>query len=387
MKITKVEIYPLTKMRYKRVFKISRGYVGGPDMKWGFHVVVKIHTDEGIVGVGEARPNNPHQHETTWSVVAAIKTFYGPLLIGKDPFDINDIVSEMDRLLPENSHARTPIDFALYDIMGKATGLPVYKLIGGLCHDRVPLKFPIGQGDKRAMVEETLRVMEETGAKYIKVKIGPLERMKTDIENLAAIREAVGDKVAIQVDGNAAYNTVYEALKVIREVEKFDVVLIEQPLPKWDLDGMAELTRLVETPILADESVFSPQDAFKVIKMRAADVINIKMPKAGGIHGAKRIAHIAEAAGFPVFVGSTTETGIGGAGGIHFYVSTKNMWPACACMFGSYMLVDDLVTDETRFKIEDGYVVPPSSPGLGVEVDEGALETYSEGKIVVTESM
>ncbi|MBU3935883.1 dipeptide epimerase, partial [Patescibacteria group bacterium] len=131
MKITKVEIFPLTKLRYKRPFKISRGFVGGPQMKWGFHVVIKIHTDEGLVGFGEARPNNPHQHETTWSVVAALHRFYGPALINRDPFDIEAIMEEFDKLLPENYHARTVVDFALYDLMGKATGKPVYKLIGG----------------------------------------------------------------------------------------------------------------------------------------------------------------------------------------------------------------------------------------------------------------
>lgn len=383
MKIKKLEIFPLTKIRYKRNFKISRGYVGGPKMKWGFHVIVKVFTDEGIIGIGEVRPNNPHQNETTWSVIAAIKTFYGPLLLGQDPFNINKINCEMDQILPENPHAKTAIDLALYDILGKATKLPLYKLIGGLCHDKVPLKFPLGQGGKEYILEEAQRVIEETGAKYLKVKIGPFDRLGIDIENIEAIRGKYGDKIKIQVDANGAYNSVYEVIKVVKEIKEFDIVLFEQPLQKWNLEGMSELVKRIEIPILVDESVFSPYDALKVIKSRSADVINIKIPKAGGITGAKKIAHIAYAAGMPVFVGSTTETGIGGAAGIHFYLSTENMWPACACMFGSYMLVHDLVTPETRFKMKDGFVLPPSNPGLGVEIDEEALKKFSEDKIVV----
>jgi len=383
MKINRVEIFPLTKIRYKREFKISRGYVGGPKMKWGFHVIVKIFTDEDITGIGEVRPNNPHQNETTWSVVSAIEHFYGPLLIGKDPYNINKINDEMEKLLPENPHARTPIDFALYDIIGKSTNLPLYKLLGGLFHEKVPLKFPIGQGKKEEMLLEAQRVIEETGANYLKIKIGPIERLKNDIANIEAIREKFGEKVKLQVDANGAYNTVYEAVKAIKSIEQFNIALIEQPLPKWNLEGMAEIVNLFDTPILADESVFSNYDAYKVIKNRAADVINIKIPKAGGITVAKKIAHIAESAGMPVFIGSTTETGIGGAAGIHFYLSTKNMWPACASMFGSYMLVHDLVTSESRFEMKDGFVYPPKGPGLGVEIDNEALEKYSEQKIIV----
>jgi len=383
MNINRVEIFPLTNMRYKREFRISRGYVGGPKMKWGFHVIVKVFTDDGIIGIGEVRPNNPYQNETTWSVVSAIEHFYGPLLIGKNPFNINIINDEMEKILPENPHARTPIDFALYDIIGKSVNLPLYELLGGLFHEKVPLKFPIGQGEKKEMLLEAQRVIEETGANYLKIKIGPIERLKDDIANIEAIREKFGEKVNLQVDANGAYNTVYEAIKALKEIERFNIALIEQPLPKWNLEGMAEIVNLFDTPILADESVCSNYDAYKVIKNRAADVINIKIPKAGGITVAKKIAHIAESAGVPVFIGSTTETGIGGAAGIHFYLSTKNMWPACACMFGSFMLVHDLVTDETRFKIKDGFVYPPKGPGLGVEIDNEALEKYSDQKIVI----
>jgi len=387
MKINKVEIYPLTKLRFKRPFKISRGFVGGPNMKWGFHVLIKVYTDEDFIGLGECRPNNPHQHETTWSVIAALKHFYGPLLIGKDPFNIEVIMNEFDSYLPENYHARAAVDFALYDLMGKYTGQPVYNLIGGLVHKRIPVKFPLSQGSTKEMVEEALRVISATGSNYLKIKIGQPERMEQDIKNVAAIRKAVGDKVRLQVDANAGYKTISEALKVLKRLEEYDIALIEQPLPKWDLEGHARLTKLLNTPILVDESVFSPYDAMEVIRKRAADVINIKMPKVGGIYGAKRIAHLAEAAGMQVFVGSTTETGIGSAGGVHFYASTPNVWPVAACLFGTYMLVDDIITDDTAFKFQDGFVKVPDKPGLGVSLDEEALQFYSENAITITEGL
>ena len=173
----------------------------------------------------------------------------------------------------------------------------------------------------------------------------------------------------------------------MRRLEEYDIALIEQPLPKWDIQGMAELKKRLDTPILADESVFSQYDAMRIVKENAADVINIKMPKAGGIFGAKRIAHIAEAAGLKVFIGSTTETGVGSAGGVHFYASTPNVWPYAACLFGTYMLVDNMLTEDTTFRFEDGCVQVPKGPGLGVEVNDEALKKYCENVITVTEGL
>jgi L-alanine-DL-glutamate epimerase-like enolase superfamily enzyme len=216
MKITKVEIYPLTKLRYQRPFKISRGYVGGPEMKWGFHVMMKITTNEGIVGFGEARPNNPHQHETTWSVTEALRNFYGPLLIGRDPFDIENLMLDFEAYLPENYHARTVVDFALHDIMGKATNQPVYNLIGGKVHDRVYIKIPVSQGSTSEMIKESERIIEQTGCKYLKIKIGQPERIAQDIANVKGIREALGPEIKLQVDANAGYKFLKDALYILR---------------------------------------------------------------------------------------------------------------------------------------------------------------------------
>lgn len=378
MKVVKVEIIPITKLRFKRSFKISGGEVGSPEMKWGFPVIARIYTDDGIVGLGDTIPENPFQPETTWSVVAALKNFYAPLVLGEDPFNIEKLIIRMDGILPGNPFARTPIDFALYDIMGKAAGVPLYKLMGGLCHDRIRIKFPVGIGSKEEMVRNALELVEDYKVDYIKLKIGPTERWRKDIEAVEAIREAVGEDVEIQVDANAGYDSPHLAIKVFKEMEKQNIVLAEQPLPGWDLEGMAQVVRAIDTPILADESVYSLQDAYKVIKMKAADVINIKVAKAGGLNGSKKIAAVGEAAGVPIFVGAIGETGIGAAACAHLYASTKNVWPATPFMNGWYLWEHDLLTEETRIKLKDGYVEPPKKPGLGVEVDEDILAKYSD---------
>ncbi len=383
MRITRVEIYPLTKIRYQGIWRLSRGVAGGPDMKWGFNVIVRLRTDEGLVGWGEVGPINPYQGETTWSIAVALERFYGPLLIGRDPWDVGSLHVAMEGILPDNPHARTAVDLALYDLMGKASGQPVYKLLGGLQHERVPLKFPVAQAEPEEMVQEACRIVEETGSRYLKVKIGGIERLPKDLVVLAALRRQFGDSVRIQIDANASYQSVHEALSALRRMEEYNPVLIEQPLPRWHVDGMAEIAAALETPLLADESCWSPHDAFKLLKARAADVLNVKIPKAGGLYHSKQIASIAEAAGAQVFVGSTAETGVGGAAGVHFYASTRNMWPVVACLFGTYWLVHDMLTDATRFRLKDGYVEPPSAPGLGIEVDEDALRTYSEDPIIV----
>jgi len=383
VKIDRIEIYAMTKIRYKRVFNISRGIGGGPEMKWGFHVVVKIFTNDGIVGIGEVRPANPYQGETTWSVFSGIERFYGPALIGKNPLDISKITEMMEDLLPQNPYARTPIDLALHDIMGKAFGVPVYRLLGGLYHEKVGLKFPIGVGSPEEVVEQAHQLIAETGTKYIKVKIGPIARLQNDVATLDRLRREFGDRINIQVDANAGYNSVSEALLALEQIKPFKPVLVEQPLPKWDIDGMCILTERLDCPMLADESLWSPQDGFLLLKRRACDILNAKIPKAGGLYRAKMIAAIAEGAGGLVYVGSTGESGIGAAAGIHFHVSTKNMWPVAACLWGPYILVDDLVTDESKIKIQDGFAYPPSSPGLGVDIDEEALRHYSENRATI----
>jgi L-Ala-D/L-Glu epimerase len=384
MKIERFEIYTMDKIRYRRVFKISRGVGGGPNMKNGFHVLVKIFTDEGIVGLGEVRPANPYQGESTWGVYSTISRFYAPALLGRDPFDIANITETMEQILPDNPYARTPIDLALHDIMGKALGVPVYQLLGGLCNKQIAVKYPLGQGTPEEILDQAIELTSATGARFLKLKIGPLSNLQTDLKALALLRQHFGDKIGIQVDANAGYRSPFEALKAIIPMLEFNPVLVEQPLSRWDVDGLAVIKeKLNNYPLLADESLWTPQDAFILLKKRACDVLNAKVPKAGGLFRGKMIAAVAEGAGAQVFVGSTGESGIGAAAGLHFHASTKNMWHYTSCMWGPYILVHDFLTEESRIRVKDGYVYAPTKPGLGVELDEKALQTYKGDMCVV----
>jgi L-alanine-DL-glutamate epimerase-like enolase superfamily enzyme len=377
VRITGVEIDQL-KIRYRFEFELAGGVPSGST------VFVKILTSDGITGFGEVRPEPvENQGETTASVVGAIKDFYAPLLIGKNPFDVERILFEMDKALPKNQYARMPIDLALYDIAGKRLGTPVHNLLGGLFHEKVPLKFPLGIASKEEMVKEAMNLIERFGVKYLKVKIGRATKWKEDIENVKAIREAVGDEISLQVDANCGYNSVGQALGVIRKLEKYDIAMVEQPIASWNLEGMAEIARSVDIPILADESVFTLMDAYKVIRMKAADVINVKLQKSGGLNMAKKIVAVAEAAGLPIFVGSSVETGVGAAAAAHFYASTCHVWPAAAFMFGPYLLEHHLMVEDPMLSIHDGYLRVPEKPGLGIDIDEQALERYSERRYSV----
>ncbi|BCB84537.1 mandelate racemase/muconate lactonizing enzyme family protein [Phytohabitans suffuscus] len=387
MRIDRVEIYPLTGMRYRRLWRNAKGVQGGPDqMRWSFNVVVRIRTDDGAVGWGEVGPNNPYQNETTWSVVAALERFYAPALVGRDPWDIGPLHRAMEALLPGNPHARTAIDLALHDLAGKSAGQPVWALLGGRCHRRIPVKFPLSQTENAAeAVDQARQLVAETGTRYLKVKIGPIDRLRADVALIEALRDAFGSDLAVQVDANASYATVAQAATALRQMLPYGLALVEQPLPRWQLDGIAELRSRFDVPVMVDESCWSPQDAFAALGRRAADVVNVKVAKAGGLFHSRQIAAVAAAAGADIFVGSTTETGVGAAAGLHLYAATPNVWPVTACMFGPWLLVDDMLTAPTRLRCQDGAVEVPSTPGLGVEVDEAALERFAPAPVVVDE--
>lgn len=373
----------MVNLKFKRSFKIAGGEVAGSEMGSDSPVMIRVHTDEGIVGIGDVKTVRHYQSETTWSVTSALRNFYAPLLLGADPFNIEWIITRMDKVLPGNPFAKTPIDIALHDIVGKAAGVPIYKLMGGLFHERIRIKFPVGIADKEEMAKDALELVELYKVDYIKIKIGPTDRWKKDIEAVKAIRESVGEDVEIQVDANSGYDSPHLAIKIFSEMEKQNIVLAEQPLPAWDLEGMTEVARNIQTPILADESVYCLQDAYKVVRMRAAAVINVKIPKAGGLTESKKIASLCEATGVPIFVGATGETGVGAAACAHLYASTKNVWPATPLMNGWYLLEHDLLTEETELRLRDGFIEPPKKPGLGVEVDEEALQKYANKRYLV----
>ncbi len=281
----------------KKVFKIA--FTANSESQC---VYVKILTDDGIYGLGEATPFPLVTSETTDGVIAAIE-FMKSALLGADPTDIAKIHEIMDKTLLNNTSAKAAIDIACYDIMGKKAGKPVHKLIGAKS-DTVQTDMTIGIDSVENMVKEAVEQVEK-GFRILKIKCG-IEPQK-DIEVVKQIRKAVGDDIDLRIDANQGYDKK-TALYVLNEISKYNITEAEQPLPFWDVHSMAEINKVSPVPIMADESVHTPIQAEIACQHDACKIVNIKLMKCGGIYPALQIADIAKKYGKTCLVGCFYES-------------------------------------------------------------------------------
>jgi len=336
--------------------------------------VVRIETDTGLVGVGEAQADIGFFGETVEEVGSSVEDYLGPQLLGKDPFEREYLLGLID--YRGNSCARAGLDMALHDLIGKVLGVPVGTLIGGLHKVRVAVAIEIAGGPPDEMARECLAFMEK-GVRAFKPKIGG--DPDKDADRLRAIREAVGPEVSLRADANQGYNPK-EAIRLCRLAERAGVglELLEQPVPAWDLDGMAFVRRAVDTPIEADESCYSVQDAMQIVRHEAADVLNIKLGKAGGLYGAKKIAAIAEVAGLRCVLG--TAFGLGLEVAAKLQLASSTMAVVDAVEFTELGLHPNLLASPhdklLSLPVTDGTLPVPDGPGLGVLLDEQVLAQY-----------
>ena len=353
----------------------------------GVYLLVKLTTDDGWTGLGEAPAlkdwGGDHMRyygETPASVAAVIRDILAPSLVGEDPRRIEWIHTLMDQAVKGYPYSKAAIDMALYDVAGKAAGVPAYQLLGGLYRESVPISHSIGLMDMDEAVAEVRRVKAE-GIRTIKLKGGV--EPKRDVELLRRVREALGPDMNLTVDANNGYKSAKEAVQTTKAMEPYNILYMEQPVE--GLDAMAEVTRRVDTPVMADESAWTTWDILEIIEKKAADIISIYTTKPGGLLKAKKVAAIAEAAGFPCNVNGSVEMGVGNAGNVHLAASTAAVNLACVIpvttpdaeasgrIAGIYYK-DDIVTEP--FEFADGAVKVSHRPGLGIELDEEKVERY-----------
>lgn len=283
MKITDVKVETI-RIPMKKPFRIAFAV-----QDHSLNVLVKISTDEGLWGIGEAAPFEPVTGESAATVLEALKLFRTGL-IGMDPLDVEGIHRMMDRLLSGNTSAKAAVDIALYDIKGKLMGQPLYKVLGGSVN-QIVTDMTVGIDTPEAMAAEARERVEKDGFTILKIKAGinPTE----DIQALTLIRQAVGPNIRLRVDANQGY-TVSDAVRTLKAFEELGVEAVEQCLPSWDLDGMRFVRSKVDLQVMLDESVHTPIDAAKACKIDAADIINIKLMKCGGLYPAEKINAIAD---------------------------------------------------------------------------------------------
>lgn len=371
MKITEIRCVSVLCPRRRAFGDITQTALGPAAVS--DYAIVFVDTDAGITGLGEIdsvfkRRGPLLQHD----VEAAL----APAVVGADPFAISSIVKKMDQTLDGVEEAKAGIEMALWDIVGKALDTPVYNLLGGKVRERIPLSYSIpfgAPGDMADLAREKVGL----GHKTIKVKVGSDDSAR-DISAVQAVRKAIGPDVKLRVDGNMGWRTSKQAVAIIRAMEEWDLELVEQPLPAYDLDGMAEIRRNIGVPLMADESIRTPRTAMDVIRRGAADIANVYVTEAGGILNASKVFAICEAAAMPCMIGSMPEFGIGTAAQIHLGVAMANLGPdsdACGVLYHQA----DLLTKALR--IEDGFSYPPEGPGLGVEVDMTVLDSWHQAAV------
>ncbi|WP_217589534.1 mandelate racemase/muconate lactonizing enzyme family protein [Lentibacillus saliphilus] len=353
MKITRIKIDTL-KMELYKPFTVALGTIEHVET-----LLVKVETDEGVFGIGEGAPFEFVTGETmqTAQMVARV---LGDRLIGMNPLDIESIHAVMDQTIVGNTGAKAAIDIALHDLKGKYFGVPLYQLLGGWSQS-FETDITIGIDTPEQMAAEAKEKIAQ-GFSILKIKAGL--NATEDIEVIRLIRQAVGEEVRLRMDANQGW-TAAEAVRVMQAVEAYGVEAVEQPLPDWDIEGMAYVRNKVTIPVMADESVHSPVDALKVVKKHAADVINIKLMKSGGLFRAEQINAIAEAAGLHCMVGCMLESKIGITAGASLVAAKRNITEAD---MDSFMYVKDPGV-KGGLELDNGIITLPNNPGLGIELD------------------
>ena len=353
MKIQSIEIGKVS-IPLKKPFKTALRTVHSAE-----DIIVKVIADSGEVGFGNAPPTAVITGDSQDSIIAAIRDTLAPKLVGMDIDNIEGIMTALDSGMLHNCSAKAALDIAVYDLFGKRYGLPLYKLFGGYCRS-METDLTISLNDPDEMVRDSLEAVAE-GYTALKLKVGNDPAL--DIRRVQAIRDAVGPVVKIRLDANQGWNAK-EAVRTIRrfEADGLDIELIEQPVKAHDFDGLKYVTDHVETDIMADESAFGPYEVFRLLSMRACDLVNIKLMKAGGLHNAVKIAHFAETMGVQCMMGCMLESKIGITAAASLAAGKRIV--SRADLDAAVLLAEDPVVGGVSF--DKNQLILSDAPGLGI---------------------
>jgi L-alanine-DL-glutamate epimerase-like enolase superfamily enzyme len=365
MRITGIEIIPI-RLPLIEPFVISYGTF--PNVE---SALVRIETDAGITGWGEGTPDPIVTGETFAGVVETLRLL-APALIGRDPRDRTTLMHLLDTIVGGVPTAKAAIDIALHDVVGKASGLPVWALLGGRAKDELTISRVVSLKSPDEMASDAARHVEN-GFATIKLKIGVEDDVRTDIRRVAAVREAVGPDIRIKIDVNQGWRTAGTAIRGSCGVAPYDPDYIEQPVDARDLDALADVRRMSGVPIMADEAIHDARDILRAVQLRACDLVNIKLMKSGGLLGALTLNAIAETAGYVCQVGTMVESSIASCAGLHLALALRNVHTVE--MGGPNMLADD-IGPLKQYYHRDRVTVPDGS-GLGITPDETKIAQYA----------
>ena len=372
MKINKIEIAIVTIPRTTP--PSSRGY---NTMDF---LITKIYTDENITGVSEIPPLPPTTRETADEIFVFLKKYLGPKVLGQDPFNIEKIWEIMNKTSHVGVCSKGAIDLALYDIMGKALNTPVYNLLGGLYAEKLPLVELVTWDPKPEEMAKKAQQFIDEGYIGLRIKVGR-ESIVNDHKVLKAIRDKVDWDIPIRVDPNEAWN-VPKSIKNIKSLEKYDLEFVEQPIPWYDMKGMATIAKAVDVPIMAHQSMYTMQDVDNLIQLGGTDIIGVKAYRpGGGLTGTIKVLAMAEIMNIPCMMHSAIEAGICTAASVHLLAGQFNHLEYPSEVTGLHGFASDLVKNPV--KIEGGHAVVPKGSGFGVELDEEAVKKYTTERFVI----
>ena len=383
MKIKNVDKFPIslhfTKAGYREEDKASSVWARGV-----YPIIIRVNTDEGISGLGEASTITHYYGETQEGMMKLLES-YEQLLIGKDPFNVASAHCQMDLVTgadaPGCHSARAAIDMALYDIIGKAKNQPVYEVLGGAYRTEFELLTNLYE-DSPEEKAKAAREYVKRGFRGLKIKVGDIlltkgwsmQNFRREKDKLIAALEAVPPDIYIDADANQSWGNAKIALNAVEELlqnKYYSNLSLEQPLHYLDISGHSFLRRVVRVPIILDESVLSPEAMFQIAKNDAADRIVLKINRVGGFWPARKVIDIAEAASIGVSLDTMPFTILGDTALCHLAAITRDPYPVDA---EGHLWFDNVSPFKGGIEIKNGRAILPKTPGLGVELDEEILK-------------
>jgi len=376
MKIDKVEIIPVTiplQVPIRHAFATRTN---------GLFVIVKMATPEGIEGIGCGSVLYPgYIGDSQETVMSKIRHLAKEALLGANPLHIEQILTQCDSLLYENSITKTHVDYALYDLKGKILNVPVYELLGGIGRDRIPLEWIVTLDEPEAQAEAALRFLA-AGFHSLKLKVGGDPAMA--VKRFRTVREAVGENIEMGIDMDDAYRA-HDALRLIEELAKYNLHFAEQPVSRYDVDGFIAIKSRTPIPLVADDSAWSIKEAYTLIQRRAVDMFHLAPDRIGGFRKSLQFRALIEAAHLDYAISTYNSPGICHAAATHFAISCSKRTQVLDQLANilyftggtdSKAISRPEITQKINAAIEGGTVHIPKGPGLGIELNEDLVNEY-----------
>ena len=332
-------------------------------------VIVEVYTDTGAVGYGEAPPTGAITGDTTGAILGALQDHIIKTVVGRDVDDFEDLMQALNKCIVGNTSAKAAMDMALWDLYGQLYRIPVYKLMGG-SRKEIITDITISVNDPEEMARDAVDAVRR-GYDTLKIKVGAHPEL--DVARLTAVRQAIGNDTRIRIDANQGWEPK-QAVRLLNQMQEkgLDIEFVEQPVKAHDIDGLKYVTERSYVPVLADESVFSPEDAVRIMQTGAADLVNIKLMKCGGLYNALKIVSAAEVYGVECMIGCMLEAKISVNAAVHLACAKKIITKID--LDGPVLCREDPILGGSVF--DEKIITVSDDPGLGIRGIEDGRITY-----------